>query len=48
MTATTATRTTMTTRTDNKYNKMRTTRTWDEDTTTKKRTRMMRDENGEG
>jgi hypothetical protein len=38
----------MTTRTDNKNNKMRTTRTWDEDTTIKKRTRMMRDDNGEG
>ena len=45
MTATTTT-TTMTTRTDNKNNKMRTTRTWDEDTTIKTRTRMMRDDNG--
>ena len=46
----TATRTTtkITTRTGNKNNNMRTTRTWDEDTTFKKRTRMMRDDNGEG
>ena len=47
MTATTRT-TTMTARTDNKNNKMSRTRTWDEDTTIKKRTRMMRNDNGEG
>ena len=47
MTATTRT-TTMTGRTDNKNNKMSRTRTWDEDPTIKKRTRTMRDNNGEG
>ena len=48
MTATKTKKTTMPTRADNKNNKIRTTRTWDEDTTIKKRTMMMRDDNGEG
>ena len=46
-TTTTTTTTTMTTRTDNKNNKMSRTRTWDEDTTIKKRSWMMRDDNGD-